>query len=104
MTLLPLLFKSAALITSRTVVHVQPSDRDRDRTYRRQFFRTVEGVLTASNRHYGRTFLEKNFCPVTTEVFREQLTVEGKLPGTLRGAFLRIGPNPFLKPLGGYHW
>jgi hypothetical protein len=28
----------------------------------------------------------------------------GKLPPGLEGVFLRVGPNPLLKPLGGYHW
>jgi hypothetical protein len=27
-----------------------------------------------------------------------------KLPSGLEGVFLRVGPNPMLKPLGGYHW
>jgi hypothetical protein len=27
-----------------------------------------------------------------------------KLPAGLVGVFLRVGPNPLLKPLGGYHW
>jgi hypothetical protein len=26
------------------------------------------------------------------------------LPSGLDGVFLRVGPNPLLKPLGGYHW
>jgi hypothetical protein len=27
-----------------------------------------------------------------------------RLPAGLDGVFLRVGPNPLLKPLGGYHW
>lgn len=27
-----------------------------------------------------------------------------QLPEGLSGAFMRTGPNPLLKPLGGYHW
>lgn len=35
--------------------------------------------------------------------FRD-LAVEGTLPAALNGVYLRNGPNPFFKPVAGYHW
>jgi carotenoid cleavage dioxygenase-like enzyme len=33
-----------------------------------------------------------------------QCTVEGKIPASVAGQFMRNGPNPKFKPNGGYHW
>lgn len=30
--------------------------------------------------------------------------LEGVIPPELSGAFMRVGPNPALPPVGGYHW
>lgn len=49
-------------------------------------------------------FLKGIRKPVTTEVFRKQLLVEGKVPKELNGVYIRTGPNPQFQPLGGYHW
>jgi carotenoid cleavage dioxygenase len=46
--------------------------------------------------------IPRNFGPVSKEVFREDLkVVAGALPPGLDGVFLRIGPNPYFKPVGG---
>lgn len=34
----------------------------------------------------------------------QQLDVVGSMPQHLQGVYLRVGPNPYLKPVGGYHW
>ncbi|KIY93328.1 carotenoid cleavage dioxygenase, partial [Monoraphidium neglectum] len=53
---------------------------------------------------YGEVFLEGNFAPVAEERFNKDLEVlEGAVPAELEGAFLRVGPNPALPPVGGYH-
>jgi carotenoid cleavage dioxygenase-like enzyme len=33
-----------------------------------------------------------------------ECTVEGKIPASVAGQFMRNGPNPKHKPNGGYHW
>jgi carotenoid cleavage dioxygenase-like enzyme len=50
--------------------------------------------------------LAGNFAPVANEVFLPSLRVEGVLPASLDGVFLRNGPNPRFPPDlgGGYHW
>lgn len=54
---------------------------------------------------YGEVFLEGNFAPVAEEHHQQALTVvEGSVPPELDGAFMRVGPNPALPPVGGYHW
>jgi len=49
-------------------------------------------------------FLTGNFAPVHEEVTSPDLEVVGELPEALRGAFLRIGPNPQFEPSPRYHW
>jgi carotenoid cleavage dioxygenase-like enzyme len=50
-------------------------------------------------------FLKGNFGPVRDEIFDANLKVlEGELPPSLDGVFLRNGGNPFFEPVGGYHW
>jgi carotenoid cleavage dioxygenase-like enzyme len=45
-----------------------------------------------------------NFAPVKEDVLEADLPVEGTLPAALDGAYIRNGPNPYLQPLGGFHW
>ncbi|GFR51519.1 hypothetical protein Agub_g13935 [Astrephomene gubernaculifera] len=53
----------------------------------------------------GKAYLTGNFAPVDDELFSEDLpVVEGKLPPGLDGCYVRAGPNPFFKPVAGYHW
>lgn len=48
-------------------------------------------------------FLAGNYAPVRSEDDFE-LTVRGDQPRELRGALLRVGPNPQFPPRGAYHW
>jgi carotenoid cleavage dioxygenase-like enzyme len=48
-------------------------------------------------------WLQGTFAPVVDERDDADLTVVGRLPSGLRGAFLRNGPNTMFPPLGGYH-
>ncbi|KAI8470686.1 MAG: carotenoid cleavage dioxygenase [Monoraphidium minutum] len=62
-------------------------------------------LLSRPNKAYGDVFLEGNFAPVADELFDQELELlEGSIPQELDGAFLRVGPNPALAPVGGYHW
>jgi carotenoid cleavage dioxygenase len=45
-----------------------------------------------------------NWAPVRDELDVPELRVTGRLPADLEGAFLRIGPNPQMEPLGRHHW
>lgn len=69
-------------------------------------WRAAYHSLARGNRRYGEAFLEGNFSPVSDELFERELPVDGggALPRDLDGAFLRVGPNPALRPVGGYHW
>jgi carotenoid cleavage dioxygenase-like enzyme len=49
-------------------------------------------------------FLSGNFAPVHDELDLSELEVIGELPPDLRGAFVRVGPNPQHPPRGRYHW
>ncbi len=48
-------------------------------------------------------FLSGPYRPVTDELDVAPLEVSGRLPASLRGSFLRNGPNPMFPPTGGYH-
>lgn len=62
-------------------------------------------ALSRPNKAYGELFLDGNFAPVPRELFNIELEViDGALPDDLEGAFMRVGPNPALPPVGGYHW
>eukprot|EP01095_Lingulamoeba_sp_RSL-Kostka_P016220 TRINITY_DN785_c0_g2_i1.p1 TRINITY_DN785_c0_g2~~TRINITY_DN785_c0_g2_i1.p1 ORF type:complete len:560 (+),score=206.38 TRINITY_DN785_c0_g2_i1:97-1776(+) len=52
----------------------------------------------------GNVFLENNFAPVDKERFDKGLEVKGEIPESIRGEFVRNGPNPQNIPSGGYHW
>jgi carotenoid cleavage dioxygenase-like enzyme len=46
--------------------------------------------------------LSGRFEPVGTEIEADALSVEGRLPSDLAGAYFRNGPNPKFTPLGSY--
>jgi carotenoid cleavage dioxygenase len=48
-------------------------------------------------------YLSGNFAPVRSED-DFQLKVRGELPGALRGALYRTGPNPHFDPIEPHHW
>ncbi|GIL78894.1 hypothetical protein Vretimale_112 [Volvox reticuliferus] len=52
----------------------------------------------------GKAYLSGNFAPVSDELLEELEIVEGKVPEGLNGCYVRTGPNPFFKPVAGYHW
>lgn len=56
----------------------------------------------------GQPYVSGNFAPLMNEVTAFDLKVTGKIPETLNGRFLRIGPNPVDEPhplwLVGHHW
>src|ERR1039458_6338718 len=50
-------------------------------------------------------YLVGNYAPVTTEETVTDLSVTGVLPDSLRGRYLRNGPNPIGTPEpASYHW
>jgi carotenoid cleavage dioxygenase len=49
-------------------------------------------------------FLEGNFAPVSDEVTITDLRVDGAIPETLTGRYLRNGPNPIAADPGNHHW
>ncbi len=56
----------------------------------------------------GAPYVTGNFAPLMNEVTAFDLEVVGRIPDTLNGRFLRIGPNPVEEPdpvwLRGHHW
>lgn len=56
----------------------------------------------------GAPYVSANFAPLMDEVTAFDLKVVGRIPDTLHGRFLRIGPNPVEEPnvgwVKGYHW
>ena len=56
----------------------------------------------------GEPYVTGNFAPLMNEVTTFDLEVAGRIPETLSGRFLRIGPNPVDEPhplwLVGHHW
>ena len=49
-------------------------------------------------------YLEGNFAPVETEVTAFDLDIDGELPESLDGRYLRNGPNPIEADPATYHW
>ena len=43
-------------------------------------------------------YLQNNFAPVKDEVDLDELKIEGNLPVTLKGMYVRNGPNPLFSP------
>ena len=56
----------------------------------------------------GAPYVAGNFAPLMNEVTAFDLEVVGRIPETLSGRFLRMGPNPVDEPdtawLRSYHW
>ena len=52
----------------------------------------------------GNRWLEGNFAPVMDEVELVGLEVEGAIPPSLTGRYLRTGPNPFAADPDNHHW
>ncbi|GBF94451.1 hypothetical protein Rsub_07265 [Raphidocelis subcapitata] len=78
---------------------------DLPRALGRVVWKQLYHALSRPNKAYGEVFLEGNFAPVPEELFEAALeVVEGAVPPEIDGAFLRVGPNPALPPVGGYHW
>jgi hypothetical protein len=53
---------------------------------------------------FSSPYLAGNFAPVTDETTIAGLTVDGTLPATLDGQYLRLGPNPAHWPDEPYEW
>ena len=49
-------------------------------------------------------YLQGNFAPVETELTALDLEVDGELPPSLDGRYLRNGPNPMHADAASYHW
>ena len=78
---------------------------------RKTLLNLIEGLETALNYLQGthddfdqNPYLKDNYGPVENEVLGQSLPIEGSLPEGLSGLFIRNGPNPILRPLGGYNW
>jgi 9-cis-epoxycarotenoid dioxygenase len=62
----------------------------------------IDSVSGLKKEGQASPYLRGNFAPVFDELFEEDLeVVEGKLPTSVDGAFLRNGPNPALPIPGG---
>eukprot|EP00271_Cylindrocystis_brebissonii_P007506 TRINITY_DN21076_c0_g1_i1.p1 TRINITY_DN21076_c0_g1~~TRINITY_DN21076_c0_g1_i1.p1 ORF type:complete len:547 (+),score=105.42 TRINITY_DN21076_c0_g1_i1:145-1785(+) len=64
---------------------------------------TIEASLNLLSKSKSAYFLEKAFAPVEEGPLETNLPVVGTLPACLNGEFVRNGPNPKLRPSGGYH-
>ena len=60
--------------------------------------------LPTGTRGKPNQWLQGNYGPVDKEITVKDLKVEGVLPPALDGAYVRNGPNPLHKPVGGHHW
>ena len=96
-------------------MNLSPSEFDR-----RKFLATASGLVpgvmaggalgevVAAGPETRSPFLQGIYAPVDSEIPRgaggEPLKVTGKIPESLRGVFLRNGPNPHFAPKGRYHW
>ena len=49
-------------------------------------------------------FLTGNFAPAADEHTAQDLRVTGRIPESLEGRLLRIGPNPIAPDPATYHW
>ncbi len=59
---------------------------------------------TAPTGGVSNPYLEGNFAPVGTELTAVDLEVDGELPASLNGRYLRNGPNPIVADPATYHW
>ena len=62
------------------------------------------GMCLLGGRGQPNKWLQGNYGPVDKEITAKDLAVDGVLPPALDGAFVRNGPNPLHKPVGGHHW
>ena len=44
------------------------------------------------------------YAPTSEEHLDADLTMEGSMPPSLNGVYVRVGPNPYHRPIGNYHW
>lgn len=56
-----------------------------------------------ASRYTHNPALSGNWAPVAREVVLDDLRVEGRLPASIAGVWLRNGPNPLHEPIGGHH-
>jgi carotenoid cleavage dioxygenase len=62
-------------------------------------------ALALLSRPQTTIYLQGSYAPVAEELHERDLeVVTGALPRDLAGAYVRVGPNPALKPVAGYHW
>lgn len=62
-------------------------------------------ALALLSRPQTTIYLKDSYAPVSEELHEHNLeVVAGALPPGLEGAYVRVGPNPALKPVAGYHW
>lgn len=78
---------------------------------RQALLNAIEGLETLLNYLQGthddfdqNPYLRDDYAPVQKELLVQSLLVEGTIPTCLDGLFLRNGPNPVLRPKGGYNW
>ena len=78
---------------------------------RKALLNIIEGLETLLNYLQGthddfdqNPYLRDDYAPVQDEVLLESLPVDGSIPSCLDGLFVRNGPNPMLRPKGGYNW
>ncbi len=66
---------------------------------------TIETLERPDVQEAYNPYLQGNFAPVTVETTAFDLRVKGRIPKSLTGRYLRIGPNP-LGPVDpkAYHW
>lgn len=66
---------------------------------------TIETLERPDVQEAYNPYLQGNFAPVTVETTAFDLRVKGRIPESLTGRYLRIGPNP-LGPVDpkAYHW
>ncbi|XP_068658072.1 9-cis-epoxycarotenoid dioxygenase NCED6, chloroplastic-like [Aristolochia californica] len=67
----------------------------------------ITGVLEKNHR-LPRTIdpaiqISGNFAPVNESALQQNLQIDGRIPSSLRGVYLRNGANPMLPPTGGHH-
>ncbi|GLI66025.1 hypothetical protein VaNZ11_009730 [Volvox africanus] len=72
--------------------------------HRRSLYAWAYQLIAKVPRPPGRAYISGNFAPVEDELLEELELVGGKLPEGLDGCYVRAGPNPFFKPVAGYHW
>lgn len=49
-------------------------------------------------------YLKGLYAPTSEEHFDDDLPVHGDMPASMNGVYVRVGPNPYHRPIGNYHW